>query len=425
MKLHAHFICLALASLLTSTTIPVCSHAQDAQQLGFSATDWPWWRGPDRNGVADPNQHPPLEWSPSENVLWERPIPGRGHGSPTIVADRIYLAIADRDRNLQSVLCLDRETGQTVWETVVHRGGLMKKNEKASQASSTVACDGERLFINFLNDGAVTTTALGLDGELLWQSKVSDYEIHQGYGSSPAIYQDLVIVSADNKGGGAIVAFDRASGDERWRQARPEKPNYPSPIILHVDGRDQLLMTGCDLVSSFDPQTGERLWEIEGATTECVTSTVTDGNLIYTSGGYPLNHLAAVRADGSGEVAWETGDSLYVPSLLIKDGYLYGVLDAGVAVCWKADTGVEQWKARLGGNFTASPVLVGDRIYAIDEGAVTSIFRASPDRFELLGKNELADDAFATPTIVGGRIYARVGFREGDGRQEKLICIGE
>ena len=119
-------------------------------------------------------------------------------------------------------------------------------------------------------------------------------------------------------------------------------------------------MTGCNLFSSFDPHSGETLWEVKGATTECVTSTVTDGERVFCSGGYPKNHLAAVLADGSGKIVWETKDRVYVPSLLARDGHLFGVLDAGVAVCWKSDTGKEAWKKRLGGEFNASPVLVGD-----------------------------------------------------------------
>jgi len=390
-----------------------------------SATDWPWWRGPTGDGHAFSEQTPPLTWSPNENVLWKQPIPGRGHAAPTVVGDAIYLPTADRDRDVQTVLCLDRASGKLRWETAVHRGGLMKKNEKASQASSTIACDGERLLVNFLNDGAVFTSAMSLDGDVLWQRKISDYVLHQGYGSSPTIYKHLVIVAADNKGGGAIVALDRSSGKEIWRQARPKKPNYSSPVVLNVSGREQLIMIGCDLVSGFDPLTGRKLWEFPGATTECVTSTVTNGDLIYTSGGYPRNHLAAVRGDGSGEVVWETGDRIYVPSLLIRDDYLYGVFDAGVAACWRADSGEQQWKARLGGNYTASPVLVGDRIYATSEDSETVIFRATPNRFEKLSENKLAEDAFATPVIVADRIYARMGVREGDQRQEYLFCIGK
>lgn len=392
--------------------------------IAFEKTDWPWWRGPQRNGIADADQNPPLSWSKTENILWQADVPGRGHGSPTVVGQQLFLATADEEQEIQSVLCFDRGTGKPLWKSDVHRGGFVKCNKKASHASSSVACDGERLFINFLNDKAVYTTALDRNGKQLWQTKICDYVLHQGYGSSPAIYQSLVIVSADNKAGGAIAGLDRETGKVAWRIDRPKKPNYPSPIVLHIDGRDQLLMTGCDLVSSFDPLTGKKLWETDGATTECVTSTVTDGQLIYTSGGYPKNHMSALRADGSGKLAWENNVRVYVPSMLIHQEHLFAVTDAGVATCFASASGEEVWKGRLGGTFSASPVLVGDKIYATNEEGATFIYKADTEKFELLAKNQLGNEVLATPVICGDRIYMRVAHRNGDNREEMLYCIG-
>jgi outer membrane protein assembly factor BamB len=326
---------------------------------------------------------------------------------------------------VQSVICYDRGTGKVRWQSEIHRGNFEKKgNNKTSHASCTPACDGERVFINFLNGGAVYATALSLDGKQLWQTKITDFVIHQGYGASPALYESLVIVAADNKGTGAIAALDRASGEIVWKRERPNVPNYTSPVILNVAGRDQLLFTGCDLVTSLDPRTGKQLWEIAGSTTECVTSTATDGQLIFTSGGYPKNHLAAVRADGSGKIAWENGSRVYVPSILVRDGFLYTMLDAGVAVCWEAATGKELWKQRLGGTFSSSPVMVGDRIYVTNEAGKTFVFKADPEQFELIAENQLGEDVFSTPTICGGRIYTRVAKQVDGKRQEVLYCIG-
>ena len=187
-----------------------------------------------------------------------------------------------------------------------------------------------------------------------------------------------------------------------------------------------MFLTGCNLVSSFDPRTGEKLWEHDGATTECVTSTVTDGNVIITSGGYPKNHMSAIKADGSQkEPVWENKSRVYVPSMLIRDGYLYGVLDAGIAACWKVDTGEEVWKERLGGTFTSSPVLVGENIFVTNESGTTHIFKASPKGFELVGENKLGDEAMATPVFCGNRIYTRVAHQDGDTRQEMLYCLGK
>ena len=182
-------------------------------------------------------------------------------------------------------------------------------------------------------------------------------------------------------------------------------------------------MTGCDLVSSFDPLTGKKFWEIKGATTECVTSTVTDGQRIFTSGGYPKNHVAAVNADGSGKVAWENGSRVYVPSMIAHDGHLYGVLDAGVAVCWKSDSGKEVWRGRLGGTFSASLVLADGHLFATNEAGLTFVYRATPDGLKVVAKNQLGQEAMATPAVCGGRIYLRTASREKGQRQEMLYCI--
>ena len=397
-----------------------------AANFRFSNSDWPWWRGPHRNGIAAADQKPPLQWSASKNVAWKVAIPGRGHGSPTVVGEQVFLATADEERQIQSVLCFDRGTGEPAWKTDVHKGGFPKKsNTKASQASSSVACDGQRLFINFLHDGAAYTTALNRDGEQLWQTKITDYVVHQGYGSSPAVFKSVVIVSADNKGGGAIAALDRLSGDVVWKKDRPTTPNYASPIILNAANREQLIFTGCDLVSSFEPLTGKKLWEIKGSTTECVTSAVTDGELVFTSGGYPKNHMSAVRADGSGEILWENKTRVYVPSMLVHAGHIYTVLDAGVAMCWKCDTGEEVWKGRLGGIFTASPILVGEHIFVTNEVGKTFIFKAKPKAFDLVAVNQLGDEVYATPTICGNHIYMRVANRKDGQRQEMLYCLGK
>jgi len=297
-------------------------------------------------------------------------------------------------------------------------------NRKASMASGTVACDGSSLFICFLNSGAIRTSALDLNGKLKWQTKISDYVVHQGYGASPALYQHLVIVAADNKSGGAVAGLDRNTGKIVWKRDRPEKPNYASPVILNVAGKDQLLFTGCDLVTSLDPLTGNVNWEVEGATTECVTTTVTDGTHVFTSGGYPENHISAVTADGSSQQVWKNKSREYVPSMLSRDGYLYTVLDAGIIACLKSDTGEEMWKQRLAGNFSSSPVFVGDLIYASNEEGTTFVLKATPDECEKIATNRLGDNVFATPTICGSRIYTRVAHNEGDRRQEYLYCLG-
>lgn len=419
MKHKNHFAVFTGAAVALLLVLNV---AHSAINLG---KDWPAWRGPAQNGIAAPGQNPPAEWTEHQNLLWQVPIPGGGHGTPTVVADRIYLATADQLKQTQSVLCLDRQTGKAVWSMVVHQGNLDTRGHRnTSQASSTVACDGERIYINFLNGGAVFTTALDLNGRQLWQQKVGDFVTHQGFGSSPVLHGSLVLVSADHRGGGTVAGLDRLTGKIVWSVARPKIANYTTPAVVRASGRDQMVLAGCNLVSSFDPLTGKTLWEVSGSTEECVVTMVTDGERVFASGGYPKNHTVALLADGSGKVAWQNSARLYVPSMIAKDGYLYAVLDAGMAVCWKSDTGEELWKERLGGDFYASPVMVNDRIYASNVGGKTFVFEATPKNFKLIAQNQLGDEAYASPVICDRRIYLRVAKR-GESRQEFLYCIGK
>ncbi len=403
---------------------PTVKTAVRVRPIKHSAEDWPWWRGPARNGVAASGQSPPLTWNDSKNVAWKVAIPGRGHGSPSVLGPHVFITAADPAAGTQSVFCYDRKNGYEVWETVVHKGPLEQRgNKKSSQASCTPACDGHRVFVNFLHKGAVVTSALELSGRIAWQTTVTRYQTHQGFSSSPCLFGDLVIVSADNRGGGALVAMSRETGRVAWKQQRPKMANYTSPIVFRVAGRDQALMVGTNLVSSYDPATGKKLWEIAGATTECVTSVVTDGTRIFTSGGYPRNHVQAVLADGSGKTAWQNTQRVYVPSMVAHDGTLYAVLDAGIATAWDTVTGKTLWKKRLGGTFTSSLVLADGNLYATDESGLTTVFAASREGLQIKAKNRLGHQTYSSMAICGGRIFHRVARMDGS-RHEWLYCLG-
>lgn len=390
-----------------------------------AAADWPGWRGPTRDGHATPGQKLPVKWSETENVIWRAEVRGKGHGSPTVAGNHVYLATADAATEEQLVIAFDRATGKRVWETVIHRGNLDKGGHRnTSQASASVAWDGERLYINFLNDKAVHTTALSPQGKILWQTGVSDFVLHQGFGASPVVHESLVLVTADHRGGGKLAGLDKKTGKIVWQHARPKIANYTSPSVLTAGGKTQMVLSGCNLVTSLDPLTGKTLWEVENSTEETVTTTVTDGQRVFVSGGYPRNHIAAIAADGSGKVAWQHGVRLYVPSPIVKDGHLYAVLDAGTAVCWKSATGEEVWREKIDRDFYASPVMADARIYATSLRGVTSVFEASPSGAKLLAQNALGDEALASPAICGDRIYLRHA-KKAEPRQEFLWCVGE
>ena len=424
-----------LFAVTASLACPAPARSQDrllrvgtavaVRPIKHSSADWPWWRGPARNGVAASGQTPPVTWSESKNVAWKVAIPGRGHGSPAVLGPHVFMTAANHEAQTQSVFCFDRKTGRKVWETVVHKGPLEKRgNKKSSQASCTPACDGHKVYVNFLHKDAVVTSALDLDGRIAWQTSVTRYQTHQGFSSSPCLFGDLVIVSADNRGGGAVVAMSRKTGQVAWTQQRPKKANYTSPIVFKVAGRDQALMVGTNLVSSYDPRSGKKLWEIEGATTECVTSVVTDGTRIFTSGGYPRNHVQAVLADGSGKTAWQNTQRVYVPSMVAHDGTLYAVLDAGIAIAWDTTTGKTLWKKRLGGTFTSSLVLAAGNLYATDESGLTTVFAASRQGLDIKARNRLGQQTYSSMAICGGQVFHRVARMDGS-RHEWLYCLGQ
>lgn len=412
-------------SSASSVSVENPEAVESAEPIDVAETDWPWWRGPNSNGVANTDSVP-VEWSESENVIWKTPVPGRGHSSPTIVGDRIFLTTADEEAEIQSVLCYDRASGEQLWKKDLHEGGFDENaHEQNSQASPTVASDGQRIFAVFLNDATIRVTAMDFEGEVLWQTKAGGFDSRWGYGASPALYKSLVIVAADHKSGGYVAALHRETGEIIWRTPRPAEQSYSSAIVGRVAGRDQVLLCGCDLVCGYDPATGDELWSVKGTTTVTCGTMTWGGDLAFGGGGYPGSETIAVRADGSGEVAWRNRTKLYVPSPLYHKGHLYAIND-GRAYCWDAETGERQWRGRLESTISrASPTLVGEHIYYPNVKGRMYVFKASPERFELVAENQLGEEAYATPVACRGRLYLRVADFEGESRQETLYCIGE
>nr|AOE10935.1 conserved hypothetical protein [uncultured bacterium] len=394
------------------------------------AGDWPAWRGPNANGVADSAQSPPLVWSDSENVMWKTPVPGRGHSTPIVMGSHIFLTSADKSEEVQSVLCFDRESGKQLWKTEVHRGGFPEKlHKKNTSATPTPACDGERVFATFNNGDGISLTALDLKGKQLWQVRTGDFRSRYpyGYGASPTLYKSLVIVVSEFEKDGFLAAFDRESGKEVWRTPRADASSYSSPIVGKVDGRDQLLISGNNKVAGYDPQTGKPLWSVPGGPLVTAGTVVWENDLVFASGGFPDKETAAIKVSEGGTDAaplWKNGERSYEQSMLVHDGHLYAVNDNGIAICWRVQDGEEQWKHRLSGPISASPTLANGHIYASVERGITYVFKADPRKFELVAENTLGNEAFATPVICDGRIYLRVAENSGDNRQEWLYCIG-
>ena len=391
-------------------------------ELKIDDADWPMWRGPNADGVAT-GPAVPTKWTESENVAWKVKLPGRGHSSPIIVGDRVYLETADDQQKVQSVVCLDRKDGKQLWQQPLFEGNFeTEMHRENTQATSTLACDGERLYALFLNDRKIWATALDLDGKQVWQKEVGGFAAKFGYSASPTLYKSLVLLAADHQQGGFIAGLNRADGTIVWRKHRPGKASYASPRVVSLGGRDQLVICGCNLVASYDPLTGDQLWATEGTAEAGVGLPVSNGTLVFASAGYPQKETIALKADG--KVAWRNKDNSYVPSLLALDEHVYMVSD-GIARCYEAASGRETWKQRLGGDFRSSPVASGGNIFTTDMSGKTTVFRANPKSYELVAENHLGTEGFASPAISRGQLFLRVADSSGGSRQEWLYCVGD
>jgi outer membrane protein assembly factor BamB len=393
----------------------------------LTAADWSQWRGPNHNNVAEAGQSIPTTWSETNNVVWKVDVPGRGHSSPIVIGDLIVLTSADEQGQQQGVFGFDRQTGKRLWGTVVSKGGFPKIHTKNTHASSTACSDGSQIYVTFNHHNKVEAVTLDMQGKIVWQKDVGGFipkQYEYGYAAAPTLYNGNLIVSGDCDTVAWVKSLDTQTGRVSWQQDRPRKLNWSSPIIGNVAGKEQLFISGCDMMAAYDPKTGRSLWSIPCLTMATCGTVVWDEDTVYASGGYPKKETVAVRADGSGTILWTNTVKCYEQSMLIHEGHLYAVDDGGVAYCWHAKSGREMWRSRLRGPVSASPILVGDTIYASNEKGTTFVFKADPSSFKAVGQNQLGTVSFATPTVVDNRIYLRVADGQGGNTKETLYAIG-
>ncbi|MBQ17237.1 MAG: dehydrogenase [Planctomycetaceae bacterium] len=389
--------------------------------------DWPWWRGPSRDGVAA-DRAAPVKWSAKENVLWKSPVPGRGHSSPTIIGSLVVMQTADETKQTQSVIAFDRASGRRAWQTRINSGGFPERiNRKNTHASTTVAADGSRLFAVAFHHKSIHVTALDMAGKILWQKQIGPFvpdQYKNGYAASPIVHGSTLIVLAECDGTSYMVSLDRVSGKQNWRTPRPSRISYSSPVLARVAGRSQVLIPGCDKVAGFDPDTGKRLWAVAATTMATSGTMVWHNDLVFASGGFPKAETVCIRADGSGKIVWKNQQKCYEQSMIVHDGHVYAMNDGGIVFCWRATDGQEMWKHRLRGPVSASPILAAGNIYISNERGMTYVFKASPSKYTQVSGNQLGDSVFASPSICGGRLYTRVAHLKAGQRQELLYCIG-
>jgi len=432
-----------LPTLLTVWSSAEPAAAQPLQKIdvaypGLSAeTDWPWWRGPSSMGHAAAASKPPTSWSVTQNIVWKSPVPGRGHSSPTVVGNRVFLTTADEAEQVQAVVAFDRETGRPLWKTDVSRGGFPKTHGKNTHATPTAACDGERLFVVFHHHNTLQAVALSLDGQVQWNQSLGTYHPQRyeyGYAPSPVLYRDTVIVAAEFDGVSSIRALDRKTGRTVWTTPRPSNISFSTPLVYRIGARDLLLISGAGLVACYDPTDGKPQWAVEGTTAATCGTMVADGDVLFASGGYPKAETIAVRAANDGPTAggstssattlWKNQAKCYEQSMIAVDGYLYAFTDNGVLYCFRGSDGAEMWRERLQGPVSASPIYAGGCIYWSNERGTTYVFRPNPQRLEAVAENVLGDESFASPAVGGDQLFLRVADSSSGKRQEYLMCLG-
>lgn len=379
--------------------------------LPLLAEDWPQFRGLTGQGHSS-EKGLPVTWTETQNVRWKTPIPGSGWSSPSIVNNTIWITTATDNNTSLRLLSLDASSGKILTNTEIFRinevgPGIHKKN---SFASPSAIVQGDKIFVHF---GFYGTACVSIKGDVLWKQTLR-YEPQHGPGGSPALFEDLLIISCDGFDAQFVVALDTATGKIRWKTPRGRgNQAYTTPLVIDVAGNAQVISPGGHHAYSYDPRTGKELWYVGyGSGFSNVPRPVYAHGLVYICSGFYQPVLFAVRPDGHGNVSkshvtWSHPRAVPLTSSPIVVGdEIFMVSDNGVATCLNAKTGQALWQQRLGGNYSASPIAVDGRVYFLsEEGECTVI--APAKRYEQLAKNRIDERTLASISVFEHALYLR------------------
>lgn len=401
--------------------------------LNVHAENWPQFRGPGHQGLST-EADAPLKWSATENIAWKIEIPGQGWSSPIVWNDGVFVTTATDGGESCHVLSIDRKSGKVLWDKMVFKQTLRRKEGRNTYATPTPATDGKRVYACF-GDGSFV--ALNLDGEIAWTNRDFKFYGQHGLGSSPIVYDDLLLMARDGSNDGKddklgwqkpwdqsyILALDAATGKERWKGKRGlSRISHGVPNIWEHDGRVEVVSEAGDVVQGFDVKTGERLWSSQVIGEGKVPSVVLGDGVAFTAGGWGGKEtIKAFKLGGSGELnetnlLWEQRKGMpKVPSMLYLKPFLYAINDGGIAQCLKGDSGEVVWSKRIAGNYSASPVAAGGRIYFMNDAGDTTVIQAGPE-FKELEKNSIGEKVQASIAISQGQLFIRA--------EKNLWCVG-
>ncbi len=403
------------------------------------ADNWPQWRGPSHNGLA--SGAAPVTWNSTEHIQWKATIPGRGHSTPVIWENRIFLTTAvpsnaaaaggSRDNSRGPgggagsgaehrfvLMCLDRQTGKVLWERTVKTATPHEGYHQmyGSFASNSPVTDGKHVWAFFGSRGIF---CFDLEGKLAWSKDVPPLKMRLefGEGTAPTLAGDRIILNFDQEGGSYIIALDKNSGKQLWRQDRDEPSAWSQPLVVRHQGKDQVIVAATNRVRSYDLETGKLIWECGGLGGNVIPAPVERDGVVYVMSGFRNPNMLAIKLGREGDltgtdaVLWtnQRGNS-YTASPVLDGDKLYVITDNGMLSCFDVKTGKPFYHLqRLPKpyNFKASPVAAGGRLYlATEEGDVVVVKMG--EKFEVLATNTLADEFFiASPVVVDGTMFLR------------------
>lgn len=391
------------------------------------AEDWPSWRGPQGDGHSHDSGFP-LEWSATSHVKWKVALPGPGNSTPIVTGQRVFISCAAQEGRQRGLLCLDRDSGSTLWQQNVEYAEPEPTHAANLYCLSSPVTDGHCVIVWH---GSAGVHAYTLEGSLLWTCDLGEFRHAWGYGSSPILYQDLVILNAGPGLNAFVIALDKRTGAEVWRREFPEmvsskldefRGSWSTPVVAPCGGRDLLLLSLPVRLHALEPLTGEDVWSCDGLGKLTFTSPLADDQTVVAMSGY-FGPALAVQPGGHGDVTathrlWIHDESppQRVGSGVLVDGYIYILNEPGIAWCIDAGTGEVLWKQRLGTGPSWSSMCYADgRLYANNMEGTTFVLATDHTECIVLAKNELHETMRASLAFSRGQIFART--------HEHLYCL--
>ncbi len=445
----------ALICILALLLLGFCAFGPRVTAAAPEGGNWPQWRGSEGTGVSM-ETNLPLEWSRDKNLKWITPLPGRGHSSPIVWENKVFLtleiegeivagahavkhlvegeeykhpdAVAAELKHTFKVICLERDTGKLLWEQIAYEGTVFDdRHRKSSHASPTPATDGKFVYAYFGTEGLY---CYDLQGKLRWKASPGPIAtLGMGTATSPVLFENLIVLQCDEDNGekSFMVAYEAKTGKEAWKVQRKVQVGWSTPLLVRTQQRPELIASGNELIISYDPKTGKELWRTKGHESNAVPTPVAGYGMVYVSTGYPLKRTLAIKLGASGEldslnanIAWRYNKgSAYVPSPILYGDYLYLMTDRGLLTCLEAKTGkviYEGARLPVPATFTASLVACADRLLMTSEEGDTYVIKAGPQH-EVVATNSLEEPVFASPAIANGMIFIR--------GEKNLYCIGK